>query len=120
MAPTGPDPAWTDGLGNMAPAGVFPADITGSLKELQDTWLKGREYVMFDPRRVELGKKLFTLNIEEKYHIGIVGFTASRRGVVVNRRNFKNVPPTGVHIRDKHGFWTETYFFEDGKDNLGT
>ncbi len=114
MAPTGPDPAYMP----QAPAGTYPADASGNLKKLQDLWVEGREYRQLDPRRIELGKEIFSINADEKYSIGIVGFTATRRGVMVNRNNLNNVPPT--HIRDKHGFWTETYYFEDGKDNMGT
>jgi len=100
----------------IAPASNYAADPTGSLMKLQDLWLEGRKLPRLDPARIEKGKEIFRINVEEQYHIGIVGFTGSRRGIMINRNNFRNVPIT--HIRDKYGFQTETYYFtNDGKGN---
>ena len=99
-----------------APPNNYAADPSGSLMMLQDIYTKGRSLPRFSPERVELGKQIFQTNVEEKYTIGTIGFTATRRGVMVNRTNFRNVPE--LHIRDKYGFWVETYYFENGIGNF--
>jgi peptide/nickel transport system substrate-binding protein len=99
-----------------APPNNYAADPSGSLMMLQDIYTKGRSLPRFSPERVELGKQIFQTNVEEKYTIGTIGFTATRRGVMVNRTNFRNVPE--LHIRDKYGFWVETYYFENGLGNF--
>ena len=111
MAP-GPNPAFMP----AAPPNNYAADPSGSLKMLQDIYVQGRSLPRFSPERVELGKQIFQTNVEEKYTLGTIGFTATRRGVMVNRKNFRNVPE--LHIRDKYGFWTETYYFENGIGNF--
>ena len=99
-----------------APPNNYAADPSGNLMMLQDIYVKGRSLPRFSPERVELGKQIFQTNVEEKYTLGTIGFTATRRGVMVNRKNFRNVPE--LHIRDKYGFWTETYYFENGIGNF--
>lgn len=99
-----------------APPNNYAADPSGSLMMLQEIYVKGRSLPRFSPERVELGKQIFQTNVEEKYTLGSIGFTATRRGVMVNRKNFRNVPE--LHIRDKYGFWTETYYFENGIGNF--
>ena len=111
MAP-GPNPDFLP----TAPPNNYAADPSGSLMMLQDIYVKGRSLPRFSPERVELGKQIFQTNVEEKYTLGTIGFTATRRGVMVNRKNFRNVPE--LHIRDKYGFWTETYYFENGIGNF--
>ena len=112
MAP-GANPAFMP----AAPPDNYAADPSGNLMMLQDIYVKGRSLPRFSPERVELGKQIFQTNVEEKYTIGTIGFTATRRGVMVNRKNFRNVPE--LHIRDKYGFWVETYYFENGLGNFG-
>ena len=99
-----------------APPNNYAADPSGSLMTLQNIYVKGRSLPRFSPERVELGKQIFQTNVEEKYTLGTIGFTATRRGVMVNRKNFRNVPE--LHIRDKYGFWAETYYFENGIGNF--
>ena len=111
MAP-GADPAFMP----AAPPNNYAADPSGNLMMLQDIYVKGRGLPRFSPERVELGKQIFQTNVEEKYTIGTIAFTATRRGVMVNRKNFRNVPE--LHIRDKYGFWAETYYFENGIGNF--
>lgn len=111
MAP-GANPAFMP----AAPPDNYAADPSGNLMMLQDIYVKGRSLPRFSPERVELGKQIFQTNVEEKYTLGTIGFTATRRGVMVNRKNFRNVPE--LHIRDKYGFWTETYYFENGIGNF--
>ena len=111
MAP-GSNPAFMP----AAPPNNYAADPSGNLMMLQDIYVKGRSLPRFSPERVELGKQIFQTNVEEKYTIGTIAFTATRRGVMVNRKNFRNVPE--LHIRDKYGFWTETYYFENGIGNF--
>ena len=111
MAP-GPDAAFMP----AAPPNNYAADPSGNLMTLQNIYVEGRGLPRFSPQRVELGKQIFQINVQEKYTVGTVGFTATRRGVMVNRKNFRNVPE--LHIRDKYGFWVETYYFENGIGNF--
>ncbi len=111
MAP-GPNSAFMP----AAPPNNYAADPSGNLMMLQNIYVEGRKLPRFSPERVELGKQIFQTNVEEKYTLGTIGFTATRRGVMVNRKNFRNVPE--LHIRDKYGFWTETYYFENGIGNF--
>ena len=115
MAPTGPDPAWTDLHGNLAPADTYPADLSGNLLHLQNTWRDGAGYFWLDPQRIELGKEIFRVSAEENFNLNTHGFTGTVLGVLLNRNNFKNQPRT--HIRDHTGFVPWVYCFEDGADN---
>ena len=99
----------------LAPATGFPGDPDGGLEKSNDLWQSGRQYPKLDPKRIEIGKEIFEIMAGNKYFIGTVAFSGTRRGVVFQRNNFRNVPVT--HSRDQFGFWRETYFFEDGIDN---
>ena len=114
MAPTGPDPRYTDTYGKMAPDGTYPADIDNTLKRMQDWWEEGLIHSMYSPRRIELAKDLFVINIEEannKLTIHGWGYT---RGLVNKRNNIRNVPRQSFGVRG----WNEVFYFEDGIDNL--
>ncbi len=115
MAPTGPDPMWADGLGRVAPAGTFPADISGNLKRLADLWEQGKETAKYSPQRQEIARQIYQINAEEKYMIPTVGFTGTRRGVHISRNNVMNVNKT--YTREKFGYHHELYYFEGGVDN---
>ena len=112
MAPTGPDPAYMP----LAPEGNFPADPSGNIMKLENLWQQGRNFSMYSPDRLRIGKEIFSLHATEKFDIPMIGFTGVRRGIAVVRNNFRNVPQT--HVRDCWGFWRETYYFEDGVDNF--
>ena len=112
MAPTGPDPAYMP----LAPEGNFPADPSGNIMKLENLWQQGRNFSMYSPDRLRIGKEIFGLHATEKFDIPMIGFTGVRRGIAVVRNNFRNVPQT--HVRDCWGFWRETYYFEDGVDNF--
>ena len=99
----------------LAPEDTFPADTSGNMQKLNQLWKEGRAYKYSDPRRIEIGKQMFDIFAEEQYAIPTVGFTATIRGIFLNRNNVYNQPKT--HIRDHNGFHAWTYFFEDGKDN---
>jgi len=116
MAPTGPDPAFTDAYGNMAAINTYPADITGHITKLQDVFLEGPSMPELTPRRIELGKEIFRINAEEKYNIGGLAFAGSARGIRFKRNNFRNVPKNH-YAYGTETFW-ETNYFEDGIDNL--
>ena len=111
MAP-GADPSYMP----LAPAGNFPADPSGNIMKLENLWQQGRNFSMYSPRRLEIGKEIFGLHATEKFDIPMIAFTGVRRGIAVVRNNFRNVPQT--HVRDCWGFWRETYYFEDGVDNF--
>ena len=111
MAP-GPDPSYMP----LAPSGNFPADPSGNIMKLENLWQQGRNFSMYSPKRLEIGKEIFGLHATEKFDIPMIAFTGVRRGIAVVRNNFRNVPQT--HVRDCWGFWRETYYFEDGVDNF--
>jgi peptide/nickel transport system substrate-binding protein len=111
MAP-GADPSYMP----VAPAGNFPADPSGNIMKLENLWQQGRNFSMYSPDRLRIGKEIFGLHATEKFDIPMIGFTGVRRGIAVVRNNFRNVPQT--HVRDCWGFWRETYYFEDGVDNF--
>ena len=117
MAP-GPDPSFLP----LAPADTFPIDVSGNLMKLVELWQEGRGYPAYHPRRIELGKELFTVYGEELYTIPVAGFTGVFRGIFINRNNMLNQAKT--HVRDHNGFQAWTYYFEGstadtrGMDNL--
>ena len=110
MAP-GPDPSYLP----LAPPNTYAADPTGLLQKLQQLWDEGRGFAMNSPERIRIGKEIYRIHAEQKFDIPTLAYTGSRRGVMLHRNNFRNVPET--HIRDQFGFWRETYYFEDGSDN---
>ncbi|MBM3934505.1 MAG: hypothetical protein FJ319_09420 [SAR202 cluster bacterium] len=115
MSPTGADPKYTDALGKQAAAGTYPADITGSLKKLQDLMTEGWTVSMLSPERIALGKEMFKINAQEKYQIGGLAFSGIFRALQEKRNNFRNVPknwsPASAYPR-------EQFYFEDGLDNI--
>jgi len=111
MAP-GPDPSYLP----LAPADTFPADVSGNLMVLIDTWQDGRAYERLSPDRIKLGKDIFRINADEMYMVGTVSFTGSSRGVYLNRNNVRNQPTT--HFHDHYGYYAWTFYFEDGIDNI--
>ena len=100
----------------QAPDSNFPADPSGNIMKLENLWQQGRNFSLYSPNRLEIGKEIFSLHATEKFDIPMIGFTGVRRGIAVVRNNFRNVPQT--HVRDCWGFWRETYYFEDGVDNF--
>ena len=111
MAP-GADPSYMP----AAPADNFPADPSGDIMKLENLWQEGRNFSLYNPKRLEIGKEIYGLHATEKIDIPMLAFTGVRRGIAVVRNNFRNVPQT--HVRDCWGFWRETYYFEDGVDNF--
>ncbi len=111
MAPTGPDPDWLP----TAPEGTWPADATGNIKFLLDSWTEGAQLSDLDPRKVELGQAMSRVVALEKYQLGTIAFTGFSRGLIVKRNNFRNVPER--QIRYEHGLYNMVNAFEDGMDN---
>ena len=111
MGPTGPDPAFKP----LAQPGNFPADPSGMLKKLSESWIAGKSFSNLDPRRIELGKDLFRINAEELFSINKIGFSGIFRGIYLNRNNLRGKPVT--HERDHNGFTAWAHWFEDGWDN---
>ena len=100
----------------LAPAGNYPADPTGFLMEMQNLYGEGMSFQMLDPRRIEIGKRLYELNLENDYHFGSIGFTGSSHGIVFKRNNVRNVP--NRHMREEAGgYGNMLIYFEDGIDN---
>ena len=111
MAPTGPHPDWLP----SAPADTWPADASGNIKFLLDSWTEGAQLPDLDPRKIELGQEMSRIVALEKYQLGTVAFTGFSRGLIVKRNNFRNVPER--QIRYEHGLYNMVNYFEDGKDN---
>ena len=112
MAPTGPDAAYTDVYGNMAPEGTYPADIDGKLIRYQEIISEGLTRALLDPVRVDMAKELFRDNALDKYKIGGLGFSGIFRALKLKRNNLRNVQKNWVG-----GAPIEAYYFEDGMDN---
>jgi len=111
-APTGPDPAYTDVYGNMAPEGTYPSDVQGIFVLLQDLHREGKQLSDFNPRRIEVGKEIFRIIVRNHLHINIVGFSP-QIGYV--RNNVRNWWEDGLTAGYGHN--NELHFFEDGIDN---
>ena len=111
MAPTGPDPDWLP----TAPADTWPADATGNIKFLLDSWTEGAQLPDHDPRKIEIGQAMSRVVALEKYQLGTIAFTGFSRGLIVKRNNFRNVPER--QIRYEHGLYNMVNAFEDGMDN---
>ena len=111
MAPTGPDPDWLP----TAPDDTWPADATGNIKFLLDSWTEGAQLPDHDPRKIEIGQAMSRVVALEKYQLGTIAFTGFSRGLIVKRNNFRNVPER--QIRYEHGLYNMVNAFEDGMDN---
>jgi ABC-type transport system substrate-binding protein len=111
MAPTGPHPDWLP----SAPEDTWPADASGNIKFLLDSWTVGAQLPDLDPNKIELGKEMSRVAALEKYQLGTIAFTGFSRGLIVKRNNFRNVPEK--QIRYEHGLYNMVNAFEDGKDN---
>jgi len=112
MAPTGPDPAWLP----LSPQDTFPADPSGNLMVLLDSWKEGSGLKTFDPRRIEIGKEMGRISADEKYILGTIAFTGYSRGLIIKRNNFRNVPKK--QVRYEHGLYNMVNYFENGTDNF--
>jgi len=110
MAP-GPDASYLP----LAPSDTYPIDVSGNLKKTQELWNEGRGYPGLHPRRIEIGKELFSIYAEEMWSLPVAAFTGIFRGVYLNRNNFVNASRT--HVADANGFNAFIYYFEDGQDN---
>ena len=114
MAPTGGDAAFTDAYGTMAPDGTYPADVGNTLLKMQTWWDEGLVNSQYSPKRIELAKNLYRINAEEANNkLTIIGWGFTR-GLVTKRNNFRNVPRLSFGVRG----WNESYYFEDGTDNM--
>ena len=117
MAPTGGDTMYQDAYGNVAPAGNYPADITGNVMEMQDIWRTGIQTgPVLHPERVEMGKEFWRISAEEKYNIGYLAFMGIFRGMTMKRNNLRNVPKNHVALEAKGILGA--YYFEGGIDNI--
>jgi len=111
MAP-GPDPSYLP----LAPAENWAADPSGSIMELYNLWQDARAHERLSPGRIEKGSSLFRIGAMESYVIGTLGFVGNFRGVYLNRNNVRNQPIT--HFVDHYGYYSWTFYLEDGIDNF--
>ena len=112
MAPSGGDPDWLP----LAGAGEFPADAGGLLMRQSQMWIEGLGVSNLDPRRIEMGKEMFSTNADQLWGLNCCAYSGVFRGVYLTRNNFRNKPIT--HERDHNGFSAWARFFEDGMDNF--
>ena len=99
-----------------APDHTYPADPTGTIDWLNQSWHKGKGFARLSPDRVEIGKEVFRLHGEEKYYNILIAHSGFWRGTIINRNNFRNAPET--HVADVVGWYGELYYFTDGIDNI--
>lgn len=110
MAP-GSDPAYLP----MASPNQFPADHMGWFQSLYEDTIAGYAYQTFDPRRVELGKKMYRNHSENMLAIHVSAFSNAHIGIFLNRNNMRNQPFT--HAQDHNGHTGWAYYFDGGRDN---
>jgi peptide/nickel transport system substrate-binding protein len=99
-----------------APADTYPADPLGKVKILHDSWHTGVGVPALSPERIELGKEIYRIHAEQKYHISVVSHNGMFRGIILHQNNVNNVP--GTHTNDNNGFYNELYYFDNGEDNI--
>ena len=104
----GPDPSYLP----LASPDTYPMDNSGLIARQQDLWAEGRGLPIHHPRRIEIGKQLFTNYAEELMALPTVGFTGTSRGVFFNRNNMLGQPKT--HRGDIAGYGVPVYYFDGG------
>ena len=72
---------------------------------------------MLHPRRIEIGKEMWRIIIEDQYLISTISYAPLDRKIYIKRNNFRNVPVKS-NARGFYGGWPEVYYFEDGMDNI--
>ena len=100
-----------------APAGAYPEDATGVIKQVQDLFKTAKSNPPGSATRLEAGVKINQLWMEQQFVIGTVQGASGDRDVYMKRNNFRN-PPILARARGFYGAWAETYYFEDGTDNV--
>jgi len=110
--PKGRNPAYLP----LAPSAGFPSDVSGNMEKLLGLYQDGRAFARLSPERISIAKEIFSINNNEMYQIGTNGHIGNFRGILLNRNNVRNQPIT--HFVDHYGYYTSTYYFEDGIDNL--
>jgi len=109
----GPDPNVPDtSYLPLAPKGNFAMDPNGTLRRMQELFTEGAAYTAMDPRRIQVAKDIWKITAEEKYLIGLIGFSGA---ITMKRNNMRNVPK-----QRQSGFvlYDMTFYFEDGIDNM--
>ena len=100
-----------------APAGAYPEDATGVIKKVQDLFKTAKANPPGSQIRLDSGKEINKLWMEQAFTLGTVQGASGDRDVYMKRNNFRN-PPILARARGFYGAWAETYYFEDGKDNV--
>ena len=99
-----------------APADTYPADPSGNVGILHDSWHEGRGIPALSPERIELGKNIFRIHADEKYYLSVVSHMGYMRGIILHQNNHLNVPET--HTSDTGGWYNELFYFPGGQDNI--
>ena len=110
MGPSGPDPLFLP----LAPAGTYPADVSGNLRGLEPMFTEAKALKALDPRQIELGKAMSVIMQEMKWGYG----TVSHIGTIHVKRNNMLNPAYQADKQRGGQEWGEIYFFEDGIDNV--
>ena len=90
--------------------GIAP---TGGLKQLLDIFDQGNSVPL--KQRIDLGKELWRVHVDNLYAIGIIGNSPAYNGVVVVKNNFRNVPdvaPNSSAHQNPGIARPEQFFFE--------
>jgi len=121
MAPVGMPPVRCPGCSANAylppaPAGRYPADPDGFLMQMQKLYREGKMYSMLDPKRIDIGKELYRINLRNNFHLGTVAYSGNPQGIVLKRNNLRNVPAR--HGLDYFSYDSFLWYFEDGADNM--
>ena len=111
MGPTGPDNAFLP----LAPAGTYPADVSGNLRGLEPMFQEARSLKALDPRQVQVAKDMNVILQDMKWMFGTVSHIGR---IYMKRNNMLNPPVQAAGQRGNQGDWAELYFFEDGVDNV--
>ena len=100
-----------------APAGAYPEDSSGTIKKVMDLFKTAKSNPPGSDARIAAGKEINSLWMEQAFTLGTVQGASGDRDVYMKRNNFRN-PPILARARGFYGAWAETYYFEDGKDNV--
>lgn len=90
--------------------GIAP---TGGLKQLLDIYDKGNSVPL--EKRIDLGKELWRVHVDNLYAIGLIGNSPAYNGVVVVKNYFRNVPdvaPNSSAHQNPGIVRPEQFFFE--------
>jgi peptide/nickel transport system substrate-binding protein len=96
----------------LAPQGNYAQDPTGVWMKMQNLWTEGKGFSRYDPRRIEIGKEIFTLSSINNPNWSTTAFAGA---VAMKRNNLLGVVKRKVGSR---AYFDMVYSFEGGMDNM--